>query len=59
MGIIGGYLTGSVLLGVNSGIYFAKVESSVLMADVTGGLRLNVDMDGDAQKALGYLTGNQ
>ena len=37
VGIMGGYLTGSVLLGVNPGIYFAKVESSVVMADVTGG----------------------
>jgi len=37
VGIIGGYLTGSVLLGVNSGIYFSRVESSVEMVDITGG----------------------
>jgi phospholipid/cholesterol/gamma-HCH transport system permease protein len=37
VGIIGGYLTGSVLLGVGSGIYFSRVESSVGMTDVTGG----------------------
>jgi phospholipid/cholesterol/gamma-HCH transport system permease protein len=28
VGILGGFLTGSVLLGVNPGIYFARVESS-------------------------------
>lgn len=37
VGIIGGYLTGSLLLGINPGVYFSRVESSVLMADVTGG----------------------
>ena len=37
VGIIGGYLTGSVLLGVSSGIYFSRVESSVEMTDVTVG----------------------
>ncbi|MFH1489375.1 MAG: MlaE family lipid ABC transporter permease subunit [Pseudomonadota bacterium] len=37
VGIFGGYLTGSGLLGINPGIYFARVESSVLMADITGG----------------------
>ena len=37
VGIFGGFLTGSVLLGINSGIYFSRVESSVVMADVTGG----------------------
>ena len=37
VGIIGGYLTGVLLLGISSGIYFARVESSVQMADVTGG----------------------
>ncbi len=37
IGIIGGYITGSVLLGINSGVYFARVESSVLMKDVSGG----------------------
>jgi phospholipid/cholesterol/gamma-HCH transport system permease protein len=37
VGIFGGYLTGSLLLGINSGVYFGRVESSVLMEDVTGG----------------------
>lgn len=37
VGIFGGYLTGSCLLGINPGIYFSRVESSVLMADITGG----------------------
>jgi len=37
VGIIGGYVTGSLLLGINSGIYFGRVESSVLMADISGG----------------------
>ncbi|TWI66939.1 phospholipid/cholesterol/gamma-HCH transport system permease protein [Desulfobotulus alkaliphilus] len=38
VGIIGGYLTGSKLLGVNPGVYFLRVESSILLSDVTGGL---------------------
>lgn len=37
VGIYGGYLTGSVLLGINKGIYFARVVDSVEMQDVTGG----------------------
>jgi len=37
IGIFGGYITGSLLLGANTGIYFAKVETSVIMTDVTGG----------------------
>jgi phospholipid/cholesterol/gamma-HCH transport system permease protein len=37
IGIIGGYFTGSLLLGINPGIYFSRVESSVVMADITGG----------------------
>ena len=37
IGIIGGYVTGSLLLGIKSGIYFSRVESSVLMQDVSGG----------------------
>ena len=37
IGIFGGYVTGSILLGINSGIYFSRVESSVQMDDVTGG----------------------
>ncbi len=37
IGIYGGYLTGSMLLGVSPGIYFSRVESSVLMQDINGG----------------------
>ena len=37
VGIFGGYLTGSGLLGISPGIYFARIESSVLMEDLTGG----------------------
>ncbi len=37
MGILGGYLTGSVLLGVSSGIFFSRMESNVMLCDVTGG----------------------
>ncbi|MHB8835126.1 MAG: MlaE family ABC transporter permease [Candidatus Methylomirabilia bacterium] len=37
IGILGGYLSGSVLLGLSSGIFFSRVESSVEMQDVTGG----------------------
>lgn len=37
VGIIGGYLSGVLLLGINSGIYFARVQSSVALSDVTGG----------------------
>jgi phospholipid/cholesterol/gamma-HCH transport system permease protein len=37
VGIFGGYLTGSVLLGINPGLYFSRVESSVVLSDITGG----------------------
>lgn len=37
VGIFGGYLTGSMLLGINPALYFARVESSVAMPDVIGG----------------------
>lgn len=37
IGIFGGYLTGSVLLGISSGIYFYRVESAIVMHDVSGG----------------------
>ncbi len=37
IGIFGGYLTGSLLLGINPGIYFSKVASSVVMNDISGG----------------------
>ncbi len=37
LGIIGGYLSGVVLLGVNAGTYFYRVQSSVEMQDITDG----------------------
>ena len=37
VGILGGYLTGSILLGINPGVYFARIESSVEPIDITGG----------------------
>jgi len=37
VGILGGYLTGSILLGVNPELYFLRVESSVALMDVAGG----------------------
>ena len=37
IGIFGGFLTGSLLLGISPGIYFWRVESSITMADLNGG----------------------
>ena len=37
VGIVGGFLTGSLLLGINPGAYFSRVDSSVMMADISGG----------------------
>ena len=37
IGIIGGYLTGVAMLGINSGVYFYRIESSVTMSDVSEG----------------------
>ncbi len=37
IGIIGGYLTGVVLLGINSGTYFSKMETVVTMEDIRVG----------------------
>jgi phospholipid/cholesterol/gamma-HCH transport system permease protein len=37
IGIIGGWVSGCVLLGVNSGSYFYRVISSTEMEDITGG----------------------
>ncbi len=37
IGILGGYMTGSMLLGMNPGVYFGRIESSVKMADISGG----------------------
>ena len=36
-GIIGGWVSGCVLLGVNSGSYFYRVIASTAMEDITGG----------------------
>jgi len=37
IGIVGGYLSGVVLLGVNAGTYFYRVQTSVELKDVTDG----------------------
>jgi phospholipid/cholesterol/gamma-HCH transport system permease protein len=37
VGIFGGYVSGCLLLGINPGIFFSRVESSVGMEDITGG----------------------
>jgi len=37
VGIIGGYFTGVILLGVNAGVYFNRIISDVDLQDVTGG----------------------
>lgn len=37
IGIIGGYLTGVLMLGINEGAYFYRIASSVTMNDVAGG----------------------
>lgn len=37
VGIFGGYLTGAILLGVNPGTFMFRVESSVVMRDISGG----------------------
>lgn len=37
IGIIGGYLTGVILLGVDKGAYFYRISTYVEMADVRGG----------------------
>ncbi len=37
IGIFGGYLSGCLLLGINPGIYFYRVETSVIMEDINGG----------------------
>jgi phospholipid/cholesterol/gamma-HCH transport system permease protein len=37
VGIVGGYLTGSLMLGINPGTYFSGMETSVVLEDVTGG----------------------
>jgi phospholipid/cholesterol/gamma-HCH transport system permease protein len=42
IGIFGGYVSGSLLLGINPGIYFSRVESSVMMEDVSGGFTKSI-----------------
>ena len=37
VGIMGGYVTGSLMLGINGGVYMDKVVSSVQMIDISGG----------------------
>lgn len=37
VGILGGYLTGVLLMGINSGTFVARMEYGVLMEDITGG----------------------
>lgn len=37
IGILGGYLTGVLMLGINEGAYFYRIASSVTMTDVGGG----------------------
>ena len=38
IGILGGWVSGCLLLGVNSGAYFYRVISATQMEDITGGL---------------------
>jgi len=38
IGVLGGYLTGSVLMGQAAGVFFSSVESGVETADIAGGL---------------------
>lgn len=42
IGIFGGYISGSVLLGINPAYYFSRVENSVVMSDIIGGLLKSV-----------------
>ncbi len=35
IGIFGGYCTAVLMLGINPGIFFSRIESSVVMADIT------------------------
>ncbi len=36
IGIWGGYISGSMLLGLNKGIYFSRVQSGIAVDDITG-----------------------
>ena len=42
IGILGGYVTGVVLLGLNAGTYFYRVQASVELADIVGGFAKSV-----------------
>ena len=42
VGILGGYATGVLMLDMNSGVYFSRIESSVQWADVAGCLTKSV-----------------
>ncbi|MGM0425338.1 MAG: MlaE family ABC transporter permease [Thermodesulfobacteriota bacterium] len=37
VGILGGYVTGCWMLGINSGVYFSRMQDMVVMTDITGG----------------------
>jgi phospholipid/cholesterol/gamma-HCH transport system permease protein len=37
IGILGGYISGVVIMGVNAGAYFYRIQSSVEIQDITGG----------------------
>uniref|UniRef100_I2Q0D6 Conserved hypothetical integral membrane protein n=1 Tax=Desulfovibrio sp. U5L TaxID=596152 RepID=I2Q0D6_9BACT len=37
VGIGGGYVSGVMLLGISPGVYFDRIDSAVVLADVTGG----------------------
>jgi phospholipid/cholesterol/gamma-HCH transport system permease protein len=37
IGIVGGYISGVVLMGVNEGAYFYRIQSSIEIADINGG----------------------
>jgi phospholipid/cholesterol/gamma-HCH transport system permease protein len=42
IGILGGYLTGVLMLGVNPGVYYSRIYDSVAMEDVSGGFLKSV-----------------
>ncbi|MDL2279381.1 ABC transporter permease [Desulfovibrio sp. OttesenSCG-928-G11] len=42
VGIMGGYATGVLMLGINSGVYFSRIEGSVRWEDVFGCLSKSV-----------------
>lgn len=42
VGILGGYATGVLMLGMNKGVYFSRIDNSVQWADVVGCLSKSV-----------------